>query len=442
MEQQEKSIKTQAIEEQPSCKRKRLSSIFFGALVILSAFFAGFGVRWFTIEPEIRSLITVKDMIDGKYYKEISDEAFYEAIFGAINSEVLDAYSGYMTVEKYAEVTSEGKGKRTGIGLVFVTQSETGEDQMLVTRVCGNSPAENAGLLAGDFVIGFGETEGELTRTAVFKDFSNFLDQKGEGEAFRLLILRGKEEKIVTLARSAYVENQVFYRTNSASYTFMSETPKSVGAPLACLSEDTAYIRLVQFTGSAAQEFKRAMAQFKQEGKQNLVLDLRGNGGGYMDVMQEIASYFCKSSKEKKPIVAIADYGERKEVFRASGNCYAQYFTENSRICVLADNQTASASECLIGCMYDYGAISYGDICLTETDGVAKTFGKGIMQTTYYVNILKKDALKLTTAQIRWPKSNICIHDRGVLASDGTKTTARTYEGEWEIENAIAVLGV
>lgn len=442
MQEKENQAQEQAEKKEKSGKRKRDFSILIGSLIAVSSFFVGFGARWFTIEPEMRSLITVKNMIDGKYYKEVSDEAFYEAIFGAINQEVLDAYSGYMTAEEYAEVTSEGKGNRAGIGLVFLTQSETGENQMLITRVCGNSPAERAGLLAGDFVIGFGETEGELTRSVVFDEFSEFFEGKEDGEEFRLLVLRGNEEKIFTLARGAYVENQVFYRTQSASYTFTGETSKTVGVPLDCLKEDTAYIRLVQFTGNATREFKRAMAQFKKDGKQNLVLDLRGNGGGYMDVMQEIASYFCKNSKEKKPIAAIADYGERKEVFRATGNLYAQYFTGNSRICVLADNQTASASECLIGCMYDYGAISYEDICLTEVDGEAKTFGKGIMQTTYYVNVLKKDALKLTTAQIRWPQSNTCIHDRGVLATDGTKTTPRNYEGEREIENAIASLGV
>ena len=95
-----------------------------------------------------------------------------------------------------------------------------------------------------------------------------------------------------------------------------------------------------------------------------------------------------------------------------------------------------------MGSMLDYGAITYQDICLTEIDGVAKTFGKGIMQTTYQLHLFEKDAIKLTTAQIRWPLSDTCIHGRGILASDGTKTVAKDYRGDTELIAALnALLG-
>ena len=64
------------------------------------------------------------------------------------------------------------------------------------------------------------------------------------------------------------------------------------------------------------------MELFKAQGKTNLVLDLRDNGGGYLHIMQSIASYFCKTSEENRPIVAIADYGERRENYLADGNFY------------------------------------------------------------------------------------------------------------------------
>ena len=181
------------------------------------------------------------------------------------------------------------------------------------------------------------------------------------------------------------------------------------------------------------------MERFRTDGKKNLVLDLRGNGGGSLDVMREIAGYLCKTT-EKKPVVAIADYGERREKFRANFNVYNEYFTDDSRICVLADNETASASECLIGAMLDYGTITYADVCLSGLGESAKTYGKGIMQTTFYLNLLKGDAIKLTTAQIRWPISDTCIHDRGILSSDGTKRVVKTYGGDIELIQAIAEL--
>ena len=108
---------------------------------------------------------------------------------------------------------------------------------------------------------------------------------------------------------------------------------------------------------------------------------------------------------------------------------------------MLADNQTASASECLIGCMLDYGTIDYSDICLAYRGDEAKTFGKGIMQTTYPLIGFNAGAVKLTTARICWPVSKKCIHGVGVLVSDGARTVAEDSDIERELNNAIAVLG-
>jgi carboxyl-terminal processing protease len=205
------------------------------------------------------------------------------------------------------------------------------------------------------------------------------------------------------------------------------------------LNDETAYIRLTQFGGNAGTAFKKVMALFKAESKKNLILDLRENGGGYLDVMREIASYFCKGATEKKPIVAVADFGEKKQVYKATDNLYNEYFSNESRICVLADSGTASASEALIGCMLDYGAVGYGDVCLAERNGVAKTYGKGIMQATYFVGA-QKDAIKLTTAEILWPISETSIHTRGILPQDGAKTVSEGVNDQIELESAINAL--
>ena len=111
-----------------------------------------------------------------------------------------------------------------------------------------------------------------------------------------------------------------------------------------------------------------------------------------------------------------------------------------AKIKVLADDGTASASECLLGCMLDYGAISYTDICLIERGGVAKTYGKGIMQSTFPFGLGNTDAIKLTTAQIFWPKSENCIHGRGILPADGAKSVKENYQKDGEILSALGVL--
>ena len=150
-------------------------------------------------------------------------------------------------------------------------------------------------------------------------------------------------------------------------------------------------------------------------------------------------AYFCKDSTSKSPVSLVADYGEKKEKYKATGNYYHSYFSEDSRIAVMADWNTASASEALLGCMLDYGAITYNNVCLSERGGLAKTYGKGIMQTTYLLGI-SAGAIKLTTAEICWPVSGTSIHDRGVLPEDGAITIAENYGTDREIEEAVLKL--
>ena len=429
-------------EEQNSLsKRKRsVKKTILSIGLALAIFLGGMGTTWALLDPEMRTLVTIKNKIQKDYYKEVSDEEFYKAILGGINDNLLDPYSEYLTPEEFAAMLNRMDGNQIGVGLVFGAQHA---DPLRITRVCGNSPAEEAGVLVGETIVGVGVLETSITPCTTFEEFSAFLKGYGEKEEFFLALQLNGVTRNVKLYKSAYVENYVFYRTNSTAYSFTGATAgvwTELGSPLACLDDDTAYIRLVQFTSNATSEFNRAMQQFEQDGKKNLILDLRENGGGYLSTMQSIASYFCATATEAKPIVSVADFGEKKEIYRATGNVYKEYFAQDSRICVLADRYSASASEALIGCMLDYGAIAYADICLVERGGVAKTYGKGIMQETALVNIFKQDAITLTTAEIRWPVSNKSIHDRGILPEDGTVTVAENIDYETETINAIKAL--
>ncbi len=425
----------------PKRERKfRWWHIVTALCIAVFSFFGGYMVSWSTLDEEIKTLLSVKKRIQRDYYKEVTDEAFYEAVFGGINENLLDAYSQYMTPEEYAAAVQDLKGNRSGIGLVFHAE---GENQLRVVRVCGNSPAESAGILAGEKIVGCGSTAESLTACVTFDEFSALLEGYAEKETFFIGVQSATgEHRVLSISKQAYVENYVFYRTATEAYTFTGEQASELtqkGTPMTYLPADTAYIQLVQFAEPAKQEFDSAMNKFKADGKKHLVLDLRDNGGGYLNVMQSIASYFCKNATEGKPVVAIADYEDRNVSYNATGNVYWQYFAEDSRIYVLADSGTASASECLIGCMLDYGTIGYGDICLATRYGVTRTYGKGIMQETDYVDIFKKDALKLTTAEIRWPKGN-SIHGRGILPEDGTKTVAQGESLDQETQAALTAL--
>lgn len=421
-------------------ERRWKKKIWVWITAILTAvviFFSGGLCLWFSLDKEMRDLIKVKHVVDKKYYQDVADDDFYGAIFRAINGQVLDAYSGYMTADEYDSSNKQQAGSRSGIGLSFYTKDVDGNDQMLVVRISGNSPAETSGIKTGDRIVGFGKTSDEIVYNQKLNDFSTFLAERADNENFSVRILRDGMEQDITLYKAEYVENYVFYKTRDKAYTFDQNRDLIESADgYAFLDEDTAYLRLIQFGGNASSGFRQVMELFRTGGKKNLVLDLRGNGGGFLDTMQAIASYFCKTATETFPTVAVADYGNKRSEFQAIGNYYDAYFSGESKILVLADQNTASASECLIGCMVDYGAIDYGDICLTKRGDVAKTYGKGIMQTTYPLGLGKASAIKLTTAVIRWPVSDYCIHARGILPEDGALTVEETFPDEQLIERA------
>lgn len=441
---QEKPVITE--NNQPKTKQKpKALYVVLATVFAVVCFLGGALATWFALDSEIRSLVKLKNRIQSDYFEEVTDDEFYGAVFDGINAGVLDEYSWYMTADDYKQMQSTGKGNNSGIGVTLDVLDEQGNKQMLVVLVSGNSPAESMGIKEGDYILGYGDSENEVIDCTDFDVFVEYINAKNTEETFYIKLKRGKvgQERVISIYKAEFVSAYVTYRTNTESYSFTGkkadEWTKGNDA-LSALASDTAYIRLTQFNGNADKEFDKAMSQFKADGKKNLVLDLRGNGGGYLNIAQEIAKYFCKTATQNKPIIAVANYGEYNEKFKAKGNEYYEYFSNDSKICVLADSSSASASECLLGCMLDYGAISYGDICLSFRDGVAKTYGKGIMQTTYPLGLVNSDAVKLTTAKICWPLSGTCIHDRGILPADGTKTVEESQEKDVEIINALNVL--
>ena len=435
---------TASVRPQPPKRRKKGWTAIGIALALLATYFLGFFSYSMTLDKQMRSLIKTKEAIQDLYYDDVTDERFYGVLFNAINEDLLDDYSAYMNADEFAAFLADAEGLFSGLGLTFSTRDKDGNPQLLITRVSGNSPAEEAGVVEGSYVVGYGASEETLTYRQDYETFLQFVTQRKEGEEFLLALQKdGKEEK-VSVATKSFTENYVFYRTNKTAYRFVGEdalTETEWNNPLSQLDDDTAYIRLTLFNGNAAKQFQLAMKRFLQEGKKNLVLDLRENGGGYMEILQEIASYFCKNATSKNPLVAKAKYKNGDEdKFYCVGNYYSSYFAQDSKIYLLADGNTASASECLIGCMLDYGTLGYGDICLSYRGDTAKTYGKGVMQTTYPLTLIgEMDAVKLTTAKIFWPTSDNCIHGRGILPEDNCLTVAENYQKDAEILAAISL---
>lgn len=438
---------------EPTPNKKKASPLKIAAAVVGSVIIAGISfvggvlVNQAQVDDEMRSLINLKKAIQSYYYKEISDDEFYKVVFDAVERGILDQYSQYLSADELEQRLTEAGGKYIGIGIAFYSTTVT-ENGLYVNKVSGNSPAEAAGMKSGAYLTGYGQTRENIIKLTSFDAFDEFISAYGENQPFYIEFKNplDAQSKIVEVSRQAYVENYVYYRAKSSAYSFTGEDALTVTPTenyLTELPETAAYIELTQFNGSAAEQFGKAMDKFKAEGKKDLILDLRDNGGGYSNILCAIASYFTKATTESNPIVAVAKYRDgTQESFTATGNLYDEYFSTDSNVYVLANDNSASASECLLGAMIDYEATSYANVCLIEKDGVAKTYGKGIMQSMFYLTLFgERDAVTLTTATMEWPKGN-CIHGVGVTKDNGTKTVADLASGEDELKAALLAWGL
>ena len=304
-------------------------------------------------------------------------------------------------------------------------------DPMRVYQVIGNSVADHAGLKRGMYILAFGASEDNLITgssgdlTALISEIKPDKDGNVTFYVRAAFDKAGTDASVMKITTASYQASYCYYRDSEKSYrirlTDDGMAPVETQEPLKELDDKTAYIVLTEFMGNAAKEMKQLLGKMKERGRSNLILDLRGNGGGYMDVFVEIASCMLKETTSGTQKVAYAQFRNGATVsYSAKSSSYNSYFDADSHVYILADEYTASASECLIGALVDYGTVGFSDIFLREnTQGVARTYGKGIMQTFYDVS--NGNMLKLTAAEIFWPKSGKSIHDKGVLPSDGAQ---------------------
>ena len=412
------------------------------------AFFGGYITRTYT--NPYRSLEWVIELIGKNYVvydeetgelKEFTAEDFTDAIV----AQLLDQYSAYYTAEEYTDVVDSNLGIKYGVGLYFYAASE----DPVIAQVAGNSPAERAGIVAGGQVTSL-VYDGKTYEIGSYDDFSAALADvpyAADGSARFQISVRypGEETDIFyELQREAYVEGEVWYRDSGSSCSFLSEEAgkdpvlTETEQPLEGLDDKTAYVKLGSFMGQAYAQFSAVMNHMKERGRTELILDLRGNGGGSMNILAGIASYLIASGDAERLNVARAEYKNGSyQDFLSETVCKDRYVP--GKIAVLADENTASASECLIGAMMDYGSMTEETLVITKNGDTARTYGKGIMQTTY-VNPTGGDALKLTTAYIYWPVSHTSIHGTGIRTAEANEIVPGGFGTDRELDRAVSIM--
>ena len=400
-------------------KRKKIR--VFGFICILAALCA-FSAALFSgcASPEDWARTTIEQ----NYYRFDGDYSSLSNLKGLSIEQMvekLDRYSAYYTKEEYAAVIAENAGSRSGIG---VTYTYSGGNGIILHSVVGNSPAKKAGLKAGDILLS--ASAGKHTvQFASSNDFSDFINARTTGEDFTLNLKDGSN---VTLAKASYTASYVSMYTSDRVYEIEYEdgnrTLKEYDGGIPQLPEDTAYIYLSQFYGGAADEMALVINKFNALECNTLILDLRDDGGGYVDLMARIGGRFTSGIVQGNAIAMKAIYKSGRQETSYCYNYSEDTVPAGTSVYVMANNNTASASEALIGVLVSYKIAKYENIFLSQYEGeVAKSYGKGIMQSTF-TNKRTGDVLKLTVAGIYWAMNDangnpVTIHDKGLTVEDG-----------------------
>ena len=418
--------------------RQRTKSAVTVAVAVVAAigmFLAGFFAGRIK-DPDVAALEFIVKTYK-RHYLEYDDD-----FVSVMSKSILDEYSEYYTKEEYAELKKISSGVRGGIGIYYGDRSD---GSVVIAEVLGNSPAERAGIKAGYIVKGFRKSVDEnFTEINGRQELSDALAPLALGEEFVLKLeyteADGVHEKECTLARKEYRQTYVYYSDASGSWRFSNGNEEDMDdlkferydEPIADFGDDTAYLRYTLFYGTAngilgsAGQIEEALKKFTVSGRSKLILDLRGNGGGYVDICQSVAKFFVPAPENSFSLIATAEYKKdpktdksKTEIFKSSAIEFGTY--NYTKIVVLADENTASASEMLIGAMLSYDTQDKINVVLApskDDDGqtVYKSYGKGIMQTTY-VNTFGGGAVKLTTARLVWPDGKTCIHGVGITKS-------------------------
>lgn len=382
--------------------------------------------------------------IEEQYFYDLPEDCVYEGDVKKFASTYLDAYSAYYTKSEYQELQASNNGSKSGVGISYSFIPEgvhpSGASGVHLEKVVGNSPAANAGMKCGEFVLGAVNSNGVKVDFTTEKDFTDYIDAKLTGEKFTFITDRGSYE----VAKSEYTASYVYMATAEKDYSVKYDGGRAElveGAGDTRLPAGAAYIRLDQFYGAAASEIGMLVEKFNALSCTSLIFDMRGNGGGYVNVMSDIAQAFIGEIPDYNPVSMRAVYKNgRQETFGVGRKLpREQRLPVGVKVSVLANNYTASASEALIGVLVDNGVIDYSDIYVSDyaqsylnysdtTEKNCRTYGKGIMQSTFR-RAGTGEALKLTTAKIYWPKGDVSIHGVGLNTQMGCKT----LPAEWSV---------
>lgn len=335
--------------------------------------------------------------LDQKYVDSVSTHDLIEAGMRKMLEE-LDPHSLYLDKRAYELANEPLKGRYDGIGIRY----QVIDDTLVLVDVSNRGPADKAGLEIGDqlIVVSGDSISGNNSRMS---KMNNLL--KGEGKESISLIATRKD---VFFQKSFDVKKDVVAMKSVPSF-FM-------------INSRTGYIKLTRFSSTSLDEFRKALDKLKRKKCKKLILDLRGNGGGYLNVAIKIADEFLE---DRKMIVYTEGLHQpRRETYATSGGRFI-----DGDLIVLIDQHSASASEILAGAIQDLDrGLLVG----------RRSYGKGLVQRT--VEFGDGSAMRLTMSRYYTPTGRSIQrpynHD---LKEYKSELKERRERGEYYVQDSIHV---
>lgn len=313
----------------------------------------------------VRKLQLAEFAISHLYVDTVNEEQLVEnAIIGML--EQLDPHSTYNNAEEVKAMNEPLQGNFEGIGIQF----QMIEDTLLVIQPVSGGPSEKAGILAGDRI-----TQVNDTTIAGVKMSTEDIMQRLRGPKGSKVELGVMRREMPGLLHFEVKRDKIPIYSIDASYMI---TP-SIG-----------YIRINRFGATTHEEFVQALIKLQSQGLKNLILDLQGNGGGYLNAAIDIANEFLE---QKELIVYTQGRAAKRSNFSAKGNGRFR----QGKLVILVDEYSASASEIVTGAIQDWDR------------GVVvgrRTFGKGLVQRP--IDLPDGSMIRLTIARYYTPAGR-CI---------------------------------
>ncbi|MBO7246791.1 MAG: S41 family peptidase [Bacteroidaceae bacterium] len=312
------------------------------------------------IDAQLQKLLIAESAIESLYVEEVDDEKLVEsAIRGML--EELDPHSTYLTAEEVNKSNESLQGNFDGIGVQF----NMVEDTLFIVQPLPDGPSEKIGILAGDRIVTVNDTAIAGVKMAQEEIMKRLRGPKGTTVKLGI-----KRQGLSELLYFNVVRDKIPVNTVDAAFM---------------VADGIGYIKVSSFGLTTLTEFREGLNKLRAEGAKSLILDLQGNGGGYLHAAVELSNEFLQRDQ-----LIVYTEGRRtpRSGYKASGNG----MFKNGKLVVLIDEYSASASEIVSGAIQDWDR---------GTIVGRRSFGKGLVQRP--IEFHDGSMIRLTIAQYFTP---------------------------------------